>query len=222
MTRQSTYTKAGHQKATRNAGLRSLLGPGLLAAGLMGPAAPALAQASDPFIGQMALFGSNFCPRGWVDANGQLLPISSYSALFSIMGTIYGGDGRTTFGMPDLRGRETIGVGQGSGLSNVALGQKGGSEIVTLTTSHLPPHSHMVNAVNQTGNKLGPGGDYLTDPPPIDGEEVHIYHDGPPNKQMDPGMLSSTGLGQPVNIRTPYLGMTWCVNTDGVFPTSGG
>jgi microcystin-dependent protein len=101
-------------------------------------------NSSDPFIGEIVMFGGNFAPRGWAFCEGQLLPISQYSALFSLLGTNFGGDGRTTFGLPDLRGRSPVHFGQGNGLSNVRIGQEGGSEFRTLSVAELPSHSHIV------------------------------------------------------------------------------
>ena len=97
----------------------------------------------DPFLGQIVLFGGNFAPRGWALCEGQLLPISQYSALFSILGTIYGGDGRTTFALPDLRGRAAISSGRGPGLSDRRLGSRSGQEVHTLTTLEMPSHNHL-------------------------------------------------------------------------------
>jgi len=96
----------------------------------------------EQFLGQIQAFGFNFAPRGWAKCEGQLLPISSNDALFSLLGTTYGGDGRTTFGLPDLRSRSIVGVGQGPGLSSIRQGQMRGTEHVTLTGSNLPSHSH--------------------------------------------------------------------------------
>ncbi len=101
---------------------------------------------SDPFIGQIQTFGFNFAPRGWARCDGQLLPISSNSALFSLLGTTYGGDGRTTFGLPDLRGRAALHQGQGPGLSNRNLGQRAGAENTTLTVNQMPSHNHVQGA----------------------------------------------------------------------------
>lgn len=105
----------------------------------------------DPFIGEIVMFGGNFAPRGWAFCQGQLLAISSNSALFSILGTTYGGDGRTTFALPDLRGRAAIHPGTGPGLSTIKLGQRGGNEYHTLTTLQMPNHAHTVSF---TGNSV--------------------------------------------------------------------
>lgn len=195
----------------------------------LGAAAPesTRAQASDPFLGQMMLFGGNFCPRGWTGAEGQLLAISQYSALFSLLGTTFGGDGRTTFGLPDLRGRVPLGgPSAGPGLAAIRLGEKGGRTDVTLTVNELPSHSHMVNANNGHVNfadRLGPGDDFLGAPdvnaPGNPAPDLRIYSDQTPNVQMDPRMISNTGNSQSFNIRTPYLGMTWCIALQGVYPS---
>lgn len=108
----------------------------------------------DPFIGAIVMFGGNFAPRGWALCDGQLLAISSNSALFSILGTTYGGDGRTTFALPDLRGRVPVHPGNGPGLSSYRLGQKGGTESVTLTTQQMPQHGHNLSSGNiEVGNE---------------------------------------------------------------------
>lgn len=204
--------------------------PGLLAVALgLGAAAftakPAQAQ-SDPFIGQMMLVPYSFCPRDWANADGQLLAISQYSALFSLMGTTYGGDGRTTFGLPDLRGRVPLHVGTGAGLSTVVQGQKSGRERVTLTVNEMPSHNHLVNANNGEngfGDRKGPANDFLGSPnvndPNSPEEDLYIYADQDPNVQMDPRMITHNGGSQPVNIRNPYLGMRWCIALQGIYPS---
>ena len=173
------------------------------------------AAASDPFIGELMLFGGNFCPRGWASADGQLLAINDNQALFALLGTTYGGDGRTTFGLPDLRGRSPINRGQGPGLANVTLGQQGGTESLSIAVDNLPPHSHEVQATNATGTKNGPGTDFLAVP----NITANIYSDGPPNRIMDPAMITNTGGGVPIQKRSPYLGMQWCIALQGIFPS---
>ncbi len=178
---------------------------------------PAAAQAADPFIGQLALVGFNFCPRGWADASGQLLPISQNSALFALLGTMYGGDGRTTFALPDLRGRSPIGFGNGPGLPSFSQGQRGGTETTTLSVANMPPHSHDVNATNVIGDKGGPGGKFLASGVGTAG--LKRYHLGPPNKIMNSAMIGNTGGGQSFSNRDPYLAMRWCIALVGVFPS---
>lgn len=174
---------------------------------------PAAAQA-EPYIGQLMLFAGNFCPRGWADAAGQLLSINQNTALFSILGTTYGGNGQTTFGLPDLRGRVPISVGQGPGLSNYAEGQTGGAENLTVQLNNMPPHSHAVRATARAGNRPQPGDKLLA------GSDVgiNIYHVGPPNRTMDPAMIAETGGGESIAHRGPYLTLRWCIALVGIFP----
>ncbi len=176
--------------------------------------APARASA-DPLLGELMLVGFNFCPRGWAEAGGQLLSISQNTALFSLFGTIYGGDGRTTFALPDLRGRAPIHVGQGPGLATYTQGEKGGSESFTLTINQMPPHNHNVKAQGAPATKYGPNSDFLAVPEPL----AKIYGEGPGDKTMDPAMITNTGGGQPVSKRSPYLVMRWCVALQGVYPS---
>jgi len=179
---------------------------------------PARAQA-EPLLGQMMLFGGNFCPRGWADASGALLPISQNSALFSLLGTMYGGDGRTTFGLPDLRGRAPISLGQGPGLPNFsAQGARGGSTSFTLTVATMPSHNHTgaVRASNLPGDTANPNDNSLATT-----ASERIYHTGAPAVNMDAGTvtINNNGGGQAVNKLSPYLVMRWCVATQGVFPS---
>lgn len=174
----------------------------------------ASAQA-EPYLGQISAFGFNFCPRGWADTHGQLLAISSNSALFSLLGTMYGGDGRTTFGLPDLRGRIMMDEGAGPGLSTVSMGQKGGSETSALTVANMPSHNHLVNVTNLPANKGGPGNDYLAS----GGGEHFQYHDGPANRTMEHDVISDTGSGTPFAVRNPFLGVRMCIAVTGVYPS---
>ena len=179
-------------------------------------AAPQSASAQSFYIGQLVPGGYNFCPRGSLAANGQLLPVASNSALFSLLGTIYGGDGRTTFALPDLRGRAPLHAGNGPGLSARPLGQRGGAETVTMTAAQMPSHSHMVGARNKRGDKRGPGTDF---PAPSSVTEQSIYHEGPADVTMDPKMIKNSGGGQPMQIMNPYLVIQWCIAIDGIYPS---
>lgn len=179
---------------------------------------PAMAQ-SEPLLGQLMLVGFNFCPRGWARAEGQLLAISNWSALFSLFGTTYGGDGRTTFGVPDLRGRAPIHEGQGPGLNDYRRGEKGGTESFTLTENQMPLHNHEVNATNLFADKPGPGGKLLA---ADNVAYVEPESGGIPvgnQRVMDPSMISYEGSSQSVAKRSPYLAMTWCVALTGVYPS---
>lgn len=179
---------------------------------------PAKAQA-DPYLGQMMLFGGNFCPRGWANADGQLLPIAQYSALFSLMGTIYGGDGRTTFGLPDLRGRAPLSAGNAPGLGDYRQGVKGGSTSFTLSVSQMPSHNHTgtLQASQATGDSRNPSGKSLA----VDSGADRIYHTLGSNVDMQPGILKidNNGGNQAVNKVSPYLVLKWCVALQGVFPS---
>ena len=115
---------------------------------------------SDPFIGELRLLPVQFCPRGWAFCNGQILPISQNTALFSLLGTTYGGNGQTTFALPDLRGRVPVYSGQGPGLSSYDLGQVGGTESVTLNLNQTPAHNHLVNASSNDATDSQPGGNF--------------------------------------------------------------
>ncbi|MFH1796460.1 MAG: tail fiber protein [Pseudomonadota bacterium] len=188
------------------------------AAGIVGAAlaTPAPANAGvEPYLGEMMLIGNTYCPRGYADANGQILSIASNTALFALLGTNFGGNGQTTFALPDLRGRSPISQGQGPGLSNYVLGQTGGQESFTLLVSQMPAHNHLVNATNSIADKTGPGGKFLA----VASGGVSAYHEGPANKVMDPAMIGTTGGGQPVGHRSPYLTMRWCIAISGIFPS---
>ncbi|WP_054002059.1 phage tail protein [Shimia sp. SK013] len=176
------------------------------------------ASAQEVYLGTLHLTAGTYCPRGWTEANGQLLPISQNTALFSVIGTSFGGDGRTTFALPDLRGRAPIHYGTGPGLSGYSFSQVGGAESFTLTQNELPPHSHLVNATNAAADRHGPGTDLLATSTYQDGTNLNIYSDGVANKTMNPSMIASTGNGQPKAHRGPFLSMRYCVATEGLYP----
>lgn len=163
----------------------------------------------EPFLGQIMLVGFNFAPRGWAFCNGQLLPISTYSALFSLLGTEFGGDGRTTFGLPDLRGRVAVGMGQGNGLSNYRIGQMGGAEAVTLTAGELPPHSHTF-AVSGDAAGRNPG-DVIA--------AAGITNNGPASTVMNMSSIGQTGSGQSHQNMQPFTSMNYIIALEGVFPS---
>ena len=184
-------------------------------------AAPKTALASgDPYVGEIMIFAGNFCPRNYAEANGALLAINQNDALFSLYGTMYGGDGVTTFGLPDLRGRAPIHFGNGPGLSNYSIGQKGGSTSFNITLANLPNHNHDANVTNATADKHGPGTDFLAPTFYADGTtKLNIYHEGPPDRAMDPGVIGNTGGSQPYSKRSPALGIKICVALYGVYPS---
>ena len=165
------------------------------------------------FIGQLMLVGFSFNPRAWAKCEGQLLPIAQNTALFSLLGTTYGGDGRTTFGLPDLRGRAPMGVGTGPGLSPKSWGQRSGSETQTLTTNQMPSHTHGANAPAASGAGT-------TDSPvghaPAEASD-DIY--GTADAAGAAVTVGNAGGGQAFNIRDPYLAMVWCICTQGIYPS---
>lgn len=168
----------------------------------------------EPFIGQIILFGGNFAIRGFAQCDGQLLPIAQYTALFSILGTTYGGDGRTTFGLPDLRGRIALHYGSGPGLPNYPLGAKGGSPTVTLTTTNLPAHNHSfaTPASNQPANQDSPQGTF---PASL---QTDGYHAGPADATMGAGTTGNTGNGAAFSVQNPYLAVNFLIALQGIFP----
>lgn len=190
-----------------------------------GACAPAFAQGDEPYLGQIIWTGFNFCPRGWTPANGALLPISQYTALFSLLGTTYGGNGQSTFALPDLRGRVTLGPGQGPGLPNHVLGEQAGAESTTLLESQMPQHTHsasggvVARASSGAGNTTAPGGNVLAS-----GGTTRAYAPGPADVDMAADSVSAqTTLGvaggsQPFNNVQPVLTMTACIALEGVYP----
>ncbi|MGF1569982.1 MAG: phage tail protein [Nodosilinea sp.] len=168
---------------------------------------------SDPFIGEIRMFAGNFVPQGWAFCNSRLMPISQNTALFSLLGTIYGGDGRTTFALPDLRGRVPLHFGQGTGLSNYPLGSRGGSEQVALTAEQLPAHSHALLTSDAEGNQRTPANHALAIP-----EESLIYSAAEPTVAMAKGAIASTGSNQPHENRQPYLAVNYIIALVGIFP----
>lgn len=186
-----------------------------LSAGLVSSPTQAAAD-SDPNIADIMIVGFNFCPRGWAEAAGQLLPVSSNLALFSLLGTIYGGDGRTTFALPDLRSRVALGIGNGPGLPTIRIGQKGGAESTAMTVATMGPHNHTARANNLDGNLGGPGGKLLA--AQHDGPET-IYSDQPANRTMSAEMIANTGGGQAIPVQDPYLALTHCIALQGTYPS---
>lgn len=180
---------------------------------------------AEPFIGQIMMTGASFCPRGWVEADGQLLSIASNTALFSLYGVSFGGDGRTTFALPDLRGRSPIGFGQGPGLSAHPLGASGGAEQQTLSTAQMPTHTHeataALNAAPTPAATPAPGGALLalSTPGPI----YAVPAQGQPTAAMAAEAVTAsvapTGGGAPFGIVSPFLAIRYCVALQGVFPS---
>ena len=174
---------------------------------------------ANPFVAEIRIFGFNFAPKGWALCNGQLLPISQNTALFSLLGTIYGGNGQSTFGLPDLQGSAPLQAGQGPGLSLRDLGETGGEQTVTLLDTEMPLHSHTAASANATGagTLLSPAGNIWANASSRRAT-VNLYAAGPGNAAMDPATLSVAGGSQPHNNMPPYLGLNFCIALQGVFP----
>ena len=170
----------------------------------------------EPFIGEIRMVGFNYAPVGWALANGALLPISEYSALYALYGTTYGGDGRQTFALPDLRGRAPINFGTGPGLPTYAIGQAGGAPAVTLHESQMPAHKHAVNAVGGRGsaNSADPIGHLWAQ-----ASSGQIYSDAASTGEMNGNATSNTGGSQPHENMPPYLAINFCVALVGVWPS---
>jgi microcystin-dependent protein len=169
---------------------------------------------SEPFVGEIRMFGFNFAPQGWAPCNGQLVPIAENPALYSLLGTTYGGDGQATFALPDMRSRVPVCQGQGPGLSSYAEGQAGGAETVTLAAAQMPGHTHPVKASSSAAGSDHPEGRALAR------SASHIYTAKPDTSTvMNADMLSDTGGSQPHDNIQPYLAVNFCIATAGIFPS---
>ncbi|HTH51627.1 MAG TPA: tail fiber protein [Pyrinomonadaceae bacterium] len=163
-------------------------------------------------IAEIRLFAGNFAPRNWAFCQGQILSISQNTALFSLLGTTYGGNGQTTFALPDFRGRVAVGTGQGPGLSNVTLGEVSGTETNTLLVTNLPAHTHNMVATSADANSSKPAGKVLAN-----SGTTPIYNTPSDGTQMGP--TGPTGGNQPFSIMQPYLGMNYIICLFGIFPS---
>ncbi len=170
---------------------------------------------SEPFVGEIRMFAGNFAPRGWAFCDGQLLAVTQNDALFSLLGTIYGGDGRTTFGLPDLRGRIPIHAGFGPGLSPRKLGAKAGSESVTLTTNQLPSHSHDLRASTDSGSEESPQ-DNVTGQPT---DAIYGIGEPPPIVSMNANTLSTIGGSREHTNLAPFLCINYIIALIGIYPS---
>jgi microcystin-dependent protein len=171
---------------------------------------------SDTFIGQLLLVPYTFNPKNWAFASGQIVSIAQNTALFSLLGTMYGGNGQTTFALPDLRGRIPIGFGQGPGLSNYVAGEVGGTENVTLLSTEMPQHSHSVSADGTPGSTTTPvngaPAKFVAGTPYAPGNSAL-------NQPMSANMVQPVGGSQPHNNLMPYLTLNWIICLNGVFPS---
>ncbi len=168
---------------------------------------------ADPFVAEIRIFPFNFAPKGWAWCDGQLMPLSQNTALFSLLGTTYGGNGKSNFALPDLQGRAPMHPGQGPGLSLHDLGETGGSETVTLLQSEIPAHSHSVRASQADAIETRPEGQLLAT-----GIGVGMYAAPGALTQLSPNALTPAGGGAPHNNMMPYLTFYFCIALQGVFP----
>jgi microcystin-dependent protein len=169
-----------------------------------------------PYIGEIRMVGFNFAPAGWALCNGQLLSISENDALFALIGTTYGGDGQTTFALPNLQSRVPTHMGTGPDGSSYVLGQMAGAEQVTLTTSQIPTHSHPFLVTNNPGTQINPQGNTTGQP-----NQIQPYIDDVPSVSMGPTAMGPTGGNQPHDNMMPFLVINFIISLDGVYPTQG-
>lgn len=163
---------------------------------------------AQPYVGEIRIFAGNFAPAGWMFCEGQVLPISEYETLFNLIGTTYGGDGQSTFNLPDMRGRLPIHMGNG-----FTLAETGGVETVTLTTQQIPNHSHAPMAQSATGTQAGPGGGLWA------ASSLRLYTEFAPSSNMSTQAIGSAGGSQPHNNFQPYLCVDFIISLFGIFPS---
>jgi microcystin-dependent protein len=179
---------------------------------------------SEPFLGEIELFAFPFAPKGWATCSGQTMPINQNQALFALLGTTYGGDGRSTFALPDLRGRVAIGQGQGAQLSPRAIGDTGGEENHGLTTAELPAHTHAVGAVGKPSSTavIGPAGNLLSVGAGRNSGgqvAVNVYGSGTPGVAMHASTIGASPGAQAHENMMPFSVMTSCIALVGIFPS---
>ena len=167
---------------------------------------------SEPFLAEIRMVGFNFAPRGWALCDGQILPINQNQALFSLLGTTYGGDGRTNFALPDLRGRAPIHMGSGVGLSSRNLGEKSGTETTSLSSANMANHQHSVQATSDNGTTALPGGNLLA-------AFNNGYRSDAPDLGLSAPTVSAVGGGQAHQNMQPYLAVNFCIALQGLFPS---
>jgi microcystin-dependent protein len=181
---------------------------------------------SDQFLAEIRIFPFNFAPIQWAFCNGQILPLSQHSALFSLIGTYYGGDGRSNFALPNLQGNVPVAAGQGSGLSLYNIGEEGGSQNVTLLDTQNPSHNHLVNASGKNANSLDPSGNVyakgLYEVSQNNKGPVNTYTTTAPGATaLNPAAIGVAGGNQPHNNMMPYLTLNFCIALQGIFPPRG-
>lgn len=168
----------------------------------------------EQYLGEIRMFAGNLPPRGWALCNGQLLPINQNQALFSLLGTTYGGNGQSNFALPDFRGKVPVHFGQGPGLSDYSLGQTGGSETATISISQMPAHNHQVTAVTVEGNQNSPAGNLPANTKNLDQE----YSTSAADTTMNAAMIGYTGGGQAFSIKAPTNTVTFIIAISGIYP----
>ncbi|MBR0775296.1 phage tail protein [Bradyrhizobium diazoefficiens] len=171
---------------------------------------------SAPFVAEIRIFACNFAPTGWAQCNGQLLPISQNTALFSLVGTFYGGDGKSTFALPNFQGCAALNQGQGPGLTDRVIGETGGEQFLTLLQSEIPFHTHAVTASNQIGTDRTPAGEDLAR-----SSGMNLYGPSGTQVMMDLQATTPAGGSQPHNNMSPFLTLMFCIALQGVFPARG-
>ena len=169
----------------------------------------------ETFLSELRLFSFNFAPKGWAQCNRQLLPINQNQALFSLLGTTYGGDGMQTFGLADLRGRIPVHMGNGH-----PLGQLYGEASHTLSINELPTHNHLMKCYDQAGGQNTAPGAFYADTTTIGSNGLDVYKTGvAPTTPMAPNIIAKTGGSQPHENRQPFLTLNWCIALQGIFPS---
>ncbi len=167
---------------------------------------------SEPFLAEVRIVGFNFAPRGWAFCDGQILPINQNQSLYSLLGTTYGGDGRTSFALPDVRGRSPMHVGRSDGGQDHRLGQKSGEETHTLSAAEMPNHDHVLQATNTNGNNPLPGGNLLA-------AFLNGYRNPDNLTSIRSGSVTNVGGGQAHDNMMPYLALNYCIALQGLFPS---
>lgn len=167
-----------------------------------------------PYVGEIRMFAGNFAPNGWLMCDGSLQPISEYETLYNLIGTTYGGDGQSTFGLPDLRGRVPVHQGQGSGLSPRVIGELAGAESVMLTGQQIPVHEHPFMATSAVGSVAAPSGALVAQSP-----QIQMYIEDAPDTNMSPNAVSLTGGNSAHNNMMPYICINYIISMYGIFPS---
>lgn len=170
---------------------------------------------AQPYVGEIRMFGGNFAPAGWMLCDGSLVPISEYEVLFQLIGTTYGGDGESTYALPDLRGRAPVHYGQGPGISqNYVIGETFGVEEVTLTTQQIPSHTHALLASTAAGTASSPEGRVVAQP-----SDVRMFIRDSPSFALPADTVTQVGGSQPHSNRSPYLAVNYIISLFGIFPS---